>query len=195
MTESNGFVDLRSDTVTKPSAAMRRAMAEAVVGDDGSGEDPTVNELEAEFAERARQGGCCLRAVGHDGEPDRAPRAGRARHRRGRGRLAARRRVRERRRGDERVDPVARRRRLARPARARRREARDRSRRAPSGAGQRRLHREHPHGELGHAVGGRGHRRDRRARAARPPRRRAPLQRRGRDGRERGARTRAPRRR
>ena len=52
MTESNGFVDLRSDTVTKPSAAMRRAMAEAVVGDDGSGEDPTVNELEAEFAAR-----------------------------------------------------------------------------------------------------------------------------------------------
>ena len=52
MTESNGFVDLRSDTVTKPSAAMRRAMAEAVVGDDGSGEDPTVNELETEFAER-----------------------------------------------------------------------------------------------------------------------------------------------
>ena len=46
------FVDLRSDTVTTPSAAMRRAMAEAVVGDDGSGEDPTVNELEAEFAHR-----------------------------------------------------------------------------------------------------------------------------------------------
>jgi threonine aldolase len=44
------FVDLRSDTVTTPSPAMRRAMAEAVVGDDGSGEDPTVNELEAEFA-------------------------------------------------------------------------------------------------------------------------------------------------
>jgi threonine aldolase len=52
VTQSNGFVDLRSDTVTKPSAAMRRAMAEAVVGDDGSGEDPTVNELEAEFAAR-----------------------------------------------------------------------------------------------------------------------------------------------
>lgn len=45
-------VDLRSDTVTKPTAAMRRAMAEAEVGDDGSGEDPTVNALEAAFAAR-----------------------------------------------------------------------------------------------------------------------------------------------
>lgn len=35
-------VDLRSDTVTKPGPAMRRAMAEAVVGDDDYGEDPTV---------------------------------------------------------------------------------------------------------------------------------------------------------
>ena len=39
-------VDLRSDTVTQPSAAMRQAMAEAVVGDDVYGEDPTVNQLE-----------------------------------------------------------------------------------------------------------------------------------------------------
>jgi threonine aldolase len=52
VTESNGIVDLRSDTVTKPSAAMRRAMADADVGDDGSGEDPTVNLLEQTFAER-----------------------------------------------------------------------------------------------------------------------------------------------
>jgi threonine aldolase len=52
VTESNGIVDLRSDTVTKPSAAMRRAMADAEVGDDGSGEDPTVNLLEQTFAER-----------------------------------------------------------------------------------------------------------------------------------------------
>ncbi len=36
-------VDLRSDTVTKPGAAMRRAMAEAEVGDNVFGEDPTVN--------------------------------------------------------------------------------------------------------------------------------------------------------
>lgn len=39
-------VDLRSDTVTKPGAAMRRAMAEAEVGDAVFGEDPTVNELQ-----------------------------------------------------------------------------------------------------------------------------------------------------
>ncbi|HEX8628270.1 MAG TPA: beta-eliminating lyase-related protein, partial [Catenuloplanes sp.] len=44
------MVDLRSDTVTKPSAAMREAMARAPVGDDVYGEDPTVNELEAETA-------------------------------------------------------------------------------------------------------------------------------------------------
>ncbi|HMD47253.1 MAG TPA: GntG family PLP-dependent aldolase [Acidimicrobiales bacterium] len=47
-----GLVDLRSDTVTRPTAQMRRAMAEAEVGDDGYGEDPTVNELESVFAER-----------------------------------------------------------------------------------------------------------------------------------------------
>jgi threonine aldolase len=44
-------IDLRSDTVTKPSAAMRRAMAEAEVGDDVYGEDPTVTLLEARTAE------------------------------------------------------------------------------------------------------------------------------------------------
>ncbi|HEX4979978.1 MAG TPA: GntG family PLP-dependent aldolase [Acidimicrobiales bacterium] len=45
-------VDLRSDTVTRPTAAMRRAMADAEVGDDVYGEDPTVNALEEEFAGR-----------------------------------------------------------------------------------------------------------------------------------------------
>jgi threonine aldolase len=44
-------IDLRSDTVTKPSAAMRRAMAEAEVGDDVYLEDPTVNRLQARAAE------------------------------------------------------------------------------------------------------------------------------------------------
>lgn len=44
------LVDLRSDTVTKPSAAMRDAMASADVGDDVYGEDPTVNRLEIECA-------------------------------------------------------------------------------------------------------------------------------------------------
>ncbi len=43
-------VDLRSDTLTKPDAAMRRAMAEAEVGDDVWGEDPTVRRLEEEGA-------------------------------------------------------------------------------------------------------------------------------------------------
>ena len=44
-------VDLRSDTVTQPTPAMRRAMAEAVLGDDVYGEDPTVNRLQAMLAE------------------------------------------------------------------------------------------------------------------------------------------------
>jgi len=44
-------VDLRSDTVTQPTAEMRRAMAEAEVGDDVYGEDPTVNRLEQRTAE------------------------------------------------------------------------------------------------------------------------------------------------
>src|SRR5580693_9754068 len=45
------IIDLRSDTVTKPTAAMRAAMAAAEVGDDVYGEDPTVNRLEARAAE------------------------------------------------------------------------------------------------------------------------------------------------
>jgi len=53
--EGNGSpataVDLRSDTVTKPTPEMRRAMAEAEVGDDVYGEDPTVNRLEQRAAE------------------------------------------------------------------------------------------------------------------------------------------------
>src|SRR5437762_3952347 len=43
-------IDLRSDTVTRPTSAMRKAMAEAEVGDDVYGEDPTVNRLEAAAA-------------------------------------------------------------------------------------------------------------------------------------------------
>lgn len=42
------FIDLRSDTVTQPSAEMRSAMARADVGDDVYGDDPTVNALQAE---------------------------------------------------------------------------------------------------------------------------------------------------
>src|ERR1035438_9607039 len=47
----NVLIDLRSDTVTRPTAKMRAAMAEAEVGDDVYGEDPTVNRLEARAAE------------------------------------------------------------------------------------------------------------------------------------------------
>ena len=50
------WIDLRSDTVTRPDAEMRRAMAEAEVGDDVYGEDPTVRRLEEEAAA----------AVGHE---------------------------------------------------------------------------------------------------------------------------------
>jgi len=45
------MVDLRSDTVTRPTPAMRRAMADAPVGDDVYGEDPTIRALEEETAE------------------------------------------------------------------------------------------------------------------------------------------------
>jgi threonine aldolase len=44
------MIDLRSDTVTRPTAGMRAAMAAAPVGDDQFGEDPTVNELQARIA-------------------------------------------------------------------------------------------------------------------------------------------------
>ncbi len=45
------MIDLRSDTVTRPTPGMRRAMAEAEVGDDVYGEDPAVRELEERFAD------------------------------------------------------------------------------------------------------------------------------------------------
>lgn len=44
------YIDLRSDTVTKPTPAMRKAMVEAEVGDDVFGEDPTVNALQEKVA-------------------------------------------------------------------------------------------------------------------------------------------------
>ncbi len=49
---NSDLIDLRSDTVTRPSAGMRRAMYEADVGDDVFGDDPTVNRLQAVLAER-----------------------------------------------------------------------------------------------------------------------------------------------
>jgi threonine aldolase len=50
MIEPDQFIDLRSDTVTRPSPAMRAAMTAAEVGDDQYGEDPTVNALQARVA-------------------------------------------------------------------------------------------------------------------------------------------------
>src|ERR1700678_1723608 len=47
----HALIDLRSDTVTKPTPAMREAMARAEVGDDVYGEDPTVNKLQDRAAE------------------------------------------------------------------------------------------------------------------------------------------------
>src|SRR6188508_2407469 len=44
------MIDLRSDTVTRPTPEMRRAMAEAEVGDDVFGEDPTINRLQERAA-------------------------------------------------------------------------------------------------------------------------------------------------
>jgi len=55
VTPVEGAVDLRSDTVTRPSEQMRRAMAAAEVGDDVYGEDPTVNKLQRRAAEMFRK--------------------------------------------------------------------------------------------------------------------------------------------
>ncbi len=45
------FIDLRSDTVTQPTPLMREAMANAEVGDDVYGEDPTINRLQEKAAD------------------------------------------------------------------------------------------------------------------------------------------------
>jgi threonine aldolase len=50
MSQSTAPIDLRSDTVTRPSPEMRQAMAAAPVGDDQYGEDPSVNQLQARIA-------------------------------------------------------------------------------------------------------------------------------------------------
>lgn len=51
MTDHGPLIDLRSDTVTRPTEAMRAAMARAEVGDDVFGDDPSINRLEARMAE------------------------------------------------------------------------------------------------------------------------------------------------
>jgi threonine aldolase len=53
--QKTGIFDLRSDTVTRPTPAMRATMAAAVVGDDVYGEDPTVNRLQSRAAEMFRR--------------------------------------------------------------------------------------------------------------------------------------------
>ena len=58
------MIDLRSDTVTQPGIAMRKAMAEAEVGDDVFGDDPTVQRLEALAAERLGKGDAIFAASG-----------------------------------------------------------------------------------------------------------------------------------
>jgi threonine aldolase len=57
-------IDLRSDTITRPTASMRKAMAEAEVGDDVFREDPTVNRLEALAARRMGKSAALLVASG-----------------------------------------------------------------------------------------------------------------------------------
>lgn len=61
---SEPVVDLRSDTVTRPTVAMRRAMAEAEVGDDVFAEDPTVRRLEERAAELTGKGGALFVPTG-----------------------------------------------------------------------------------------------------------------------------------
>ena len=58
------IVDLRSDTITRPTPAMRMAMADAEVGDDVFGEDPTVNRLEEMAAKRLGKGAALFVASG-----------------------------------------------------------------------------------------------------------------------------------
>ena len=58
------LIDLRSDTVTRPTSEMRVAMAEAEVGDDVFGEDPTVNRLESLSAEMLGKEGLNMRGQG-----------------------------------------------------------------------------------------------------------------------------------
>lgn len=54
------IIDLRSDTVTRPTPAMRRVMAEAVVGDDVLGDDPTVIDLQKQFAKVLGKPAACF---------------------------------------------------------------------------------------------------------------------------------------
>ena len=74
-------IDLRSDTVTRPTPGMRAAIAAAVVGDEQMREDPTVNELQERVAELLGQERAHLPPDRDDGEPDRPEAARPARRR------------------------------------------------------------------------------------------------------------------
>ena len=69
---ASGVIDLRSDTATQPTEGMRRAIAEAAVGDEQKREDPSVNELQRASRTLLGPGGGDLPADRDDGEPDRA---------------------------------------------------------------------------------------------------------------------------
>ncbi len=61
-------IDLRSDTVTHPTPAMREAMYRAEVGDDVYGEDPTINRLQELAALRLGKEAALFRTQWHDGK-------------------------------------------------------------------------------------------------------------------------------
>ena len=63
-------VDLRSDTVTRPSDAMKKAMIESPVGDDVLGDDPTVKRLESLMAERFGMDGSSFLCLWNPSKPD-----------------------------------------------------------------------------------------------------------------------------
>ena len=177
-------VDLRSDTVTRPTDAMRRAMAEAEVGDDGYGEDPTVRALEEAYAERVGKEAAVFVPSGTManqialrllGRPGTAVVAGRRQHvviyeDGAAGTNAA-----------TSVAPRRRRRRAPRPGRGPRG---GRGGGPPLAAGQRGVRREHPHARGRAAVVARRARRGGRGRGgpAGPPRRRPAVQRRAATG-------------
>lgn len=62
------MIDLRSDTVTRPTAAMLQVMMHAETGDDVYGDDPTVNQLEAETARLSGKAAALVPAHRHTGQ-------------------------------------------------------------------------------------------------------------------------------
>jgi len=66
MSFENGLIDLRSDTVTQPTPEMRRAMANAEVGDDVFDDDPTVHRLQERAAALTGHEAVC--GLRHDGQ-------------------------------------------------------------------------------------------------------------------------------